>query len=122
MSNSEISWKFCEKILFRFFFIFFSLEIFTQDFTGNWLGGNLIIWDLGAKIFTPPFLWLNNYIFHFNYYPEDWTTFSGSLVLIRDITYLFIAVIICLAWTNIDNNRKTTASSISGLVKYFVFV
>lgn len=106
MSNSETTWKFQEKILFRFFFIFFSLEIFTQDFTGNWFGGNLFIWDLGAKIFTPPFLWLNGHIFHFNYHPEDWTTFSGSLVLVRDIAYLFLSLIICLTWTIVDGNRK----------------
>src|SRR5258706_6603775 len=81
-----------KKILFRFFFVSCILEIFTQNFTGNWwLGGVLSIWQLGEKFFTPPFLWLNNHIFHFYYYSEGWTTFSLSLALVRDITYLCLA-------------------------------
>lgn len=64
-----------------------------------------MIWRLGEKIFVAPCLWLNNHIFHFNYIPQTWTTFSGSLHTIRDIVYLLFTFCVCLIWMVIDKKR-----------------
>jgi hypothetical protein len=98
-------WPAWLKILFRFFFIFLSLQVFSDTFMGNWFGRTLLIWHLGEKIFVPPCLWLNDHIFHFKYKPESWTSFSGSLQTIRDVVYLFVSSMGCVVWTALDKKR-----------------
>jgi hypothetical protein len=100
----ETHWSLWRKILFRFFFIFFSLEILNQHFLGNWFPGGYV-WELGARIFTPPCLWLNDHFFHLYYKAESWTTFSASLVLIRMIVYLLLAFTGCLVWTLLQRKK-----------------
>jgi hypothetical protein len=106
MAEVNPEWHVLKKSLFRFFFVFFPLQILTQDFTGNWwLGKILSVWKLGEKFFTPPFLWLNDHVFHLYYHPPNWTTFSPSLNLIRHITYTAVALVACLVWTIVDKKR-----------------
>src|SRR5262245_40979740 len=89
------SWHPLRKAIFRFFFIFFALEIIVNhDFYILTFGINREMINLGQKIFTPPFLWLNDHIFHFNYNPiPGYFTFTYSLISVRHITYLGLAFI-----------------------------
>ncbi|MGE5109189.1 MAG: hypothetical protein ACM3H8_16745 [Sphingobacteriales bacterium] len=98
-------WKSWQKIAFRFFFLFLTLQIFTENFLGNLFGVTFFIWKLGEKIFVQPCLWLNHHIFHFKYSSQGWTTFSGSLHTIRDIVYLLAACLVCMLWTIFDKKR-----------------
>ncbi len=100
-------WTAWQKIAFRFFFLFLTLQILTENFTGNWFGRTLFIWKLGEKIFVQPCLWLNNHIFHFKYIPQTWTTFSGALHTIRDTVYLFLTCSVCVLWTIFDKKRTS---------------
>jgi len=100
-------WTATQKILFRFFFLFFSLQILTENFLGFLFGGDhLFMFDLAANIFTRPCLWLNDQIFHFKYKPLSWTIYSASLHTIRDIVYLVVSIFGCLIWTLFDRKRK----------------
>ncbi len=98
-------WTGLQKISFRFFFVFLTLQIITENFLGNLFGDTLVVWRLGEKIFVSPCLWLNHHLFHFKYLPESWTTFSGSLHTIRDTVYLLFSILICIAWTIYDKKR-----------------
>jgi len=100
-------WSPLQKIAFRFFFVFLSLQVLTENFLVFLFGiGDLTIWDIGAKIFTPPCLWLNDHIFHYKYIPQLWSSFSGALHTIRDIVYLLIAAIACIVWSILDRKRE----------------
>ena len=103
--NNNCQWTPWQKIAFRFFFIFFTLQILTESFFGNLFGSTLFVWRLGEKIFVPPCLWLNDHIFHFKYIPQTWTTFSGALHTIRDTVYLVLACSACVVWTILDKKR-----------------
>ncbi|MDP4261759.1 MAG: hypothetical protein Q8941_04450 [Bacteroidota bacterium] len=103
--SSHHRWTTGQKIAFRFFFLFLTLQIFTENFLGNLFGGTLFIWRLGEKIFVRPCLWLNDHIFHFKYIPQSWTTFSGSLHTIRDTVYLLLAFLVGGLWTIVDRKR-----------------
>ena len=103
--NSYHTWSAWQKISFRFFFVFLILQMLSENFLGNLFGGSLIIWRLGEKIFVRPCLWLNNHIFHFNYIPQTWTTFSGALHTIRDIVYLLLTCCVSVAWMVVDKTR-----------------
>lgn len=100
-------WRPWQRIAFRFFFIFLSLQVLTENFVGNWFGYSLVIWQLGEKIFVGPCLWLNKYIFHFHYIPASWTTFSLGLHTIRDTAYLVIAVVGAGVWAILDKKRTS---------------
>jgi hypothetical protein len=104
--NNNHPWTAWQKIAFRFFFLFLTLQILTESFWGNLFGGSLVIWRLGEKIFVQPCLWLNNHIFHFKYIPQSWTTFSGALHTIRDVVYLSISGLACVLWTIFDKKRS----------------
>src|SRR5258708_6357628 len=99
------SWTTVQKILFRFFFVFLSLQVLTENFLGNWFGGNLFMWRLGETIFTRPCLWLNDQIFHFKYLDQGWTSFSGALHTIRDFIYLLLSCVVCVIWSVLDRKR-----------------
>jgi hypothetical protein len=103
--NNDRPWKTWEKLLFRFFFTFLSLQVLTQDFMGNLFGGSLFVWTLGETIFTRPCRWLNEHFFHFKYLAQTWTTFSGALHTIRDIVYLLLSILSCIVWTTLDRRR-----------------
>ncbi|HEY4197633.1 MAG TPA: hypothetical protein VGM63_18960 [Mucilaginibacter sp.] len=105
--NTNTTWTTWQKIAFRFFFIFISLQTVTEVFWGNLFGDTLVIWRLGEKIFVPACLWLNQHIFHFTYRQQTWTTFSGSLHTIRDIMYLAVACLGCVVWTITDRKRTS---------------
>lgn len=104
-TRTHSEWTAGQKTAFRFFFIYLSLQILTESFLGNLVGYTIDIWGFGAKIFTPPMLWLNRHLFHFRYIPASWTTFSDSLHTIRDIVYLFLAALGCVIWTLTDKKR-----------------
>jgi len=104
-TNNSRPWSNWQKILFRFFFVFLSLQVVTEDFIGNWFGSTLFIWQLGERIFVNPCLWLNNHFFHFVYKSPGWTSFSGTLHTIRDAIYLLIALLTCILWTLFDKKR-----------------
>ncbi len=109
-SNTAFSgnpqWAAWQKITFRFFFILFTLQLFTDNFFAVWAGEFLLsVVKVSDKIFVRPTMWLNNHIFHFYYTPLHGFTFSASLHTIRDITYLFLACSGCIAWTVIDRKR-----------------
>ena len=106
MSNNPLQWTSLQKIAFRFFFVFLTLQVITESFTGNLFGSTLFIWRLGETIFVRPCLWLNVHFFHFKYIPQTWTTFSGSLHTIRDTVYLLIACLACVVWTVFDRERR----------------
>ena len=103
--NNDLTWTTWQKTSFRFFFVFLTLQMLSENFLGNLFGGSLIIWRLGEKIFVKPCLWLNNHIFHFNYIPQTWTTFSGALHTIRDIVYLLLSFCVCIVWMVVDKKR-----------------
>ena len=105
MSKNPLQWTSGQKIAFRFFFVFLTLQVITENFTGNLFGDTLFIWRLGETIFVQPCLWLNNHLFHFKYIPQTWTTFSGSLHTIRDTVYLLITCLACVLWTVFDRKR-----------------
>jgi|GEM_PF-2052406 hypothetical protein len=105
VSIADPKWGAGVKIAFRFFFIFLTLQILTESFLGNLVGFSIDIWGLGAKIFTPPCLWLNRHLFHFYYTPASWTIFSESLHTIRDIVYLGLTIVGCMIWTLADGKR-----------------
>jgi hypothetical protein len=106
MSKNPLQWTSWQKIAFRFFFVFLTLQVITEDFTGNLFGNTLVIWRLGETIFVQPCHWLNNHFFHFKYIPQTWTTFSGSLHTIRDTVYLLITCLACVLWTVLDRQRS----------------
>ncbi|MEO5563395.1 MAG: hypothetical protein ABIR18_08170 [Chitinophagaceae bacterium] len=99
-------WTLWQKIAFRFFFLFLSLQVLTENFLGNLFGDILFAWKLGEKVFVQPCLWLNNHFFHFKYIPQSWTTFSGSLHTIRDTIYFLFACLGCITWTIFDKKRN----------------
>jgi hypothetical protein len=108
--NDNRQWTGWQKMGFRFFFIFFILHEFFSDglYILSFGYSREILFriaGLAEKIFVPPCLWLNNHIFHFNYVPESWTTFSPSLRTIRDIVYLLTACVGCLVWSILDRKR-----------------
>jgi hypothetical protein len=103
--NTRSEWTVGQKIAFRFFFVYLTLQVLTDSFLGNLVGYTIDIWGPYAKIFTPPFLWLNRHLFHFRYIAASWTTFSDSLRTIRDIAYLFLAAMTCAIWTLSDKKR-----------------
>ena len=98
-------WTTGQKIAFRFFFVFLSLQVITENIWGNLFGVSLSVWTLGEKIFVAPCLWLNKHFFHFNYIPASWTTFSLSLHTIRDVTYLLLSALVCILWSYLDRKR-----------------
>jgi hypothetical protein len=98
-------WTAGQKIAFRFFFLFFMLQLLTENFMGNLFGDILFIWNLGEQLFTPPCLWLNKHVFHFKYIPQTWTTFSLALQTIREIVYLLLTCLGCGLWTALDRKR-----------------
>jgi hypothetical protein len=101
-------WHPLRRIFFRLAFIFFTLEIFAMEFFVLVLFGGKSFISLATsahKIFTPPFLYLNNRIFHFYYHPWGGYTFTNSLNLVRHITYLLLAVIGCAIWSVVDRQR-----------------
>jgi hypothetical protein len=104
-TKTRSEWTVGQKIAFRFFFIYLTIQILTDSFLWNLVGYTFDIWGPSAKIFTPPFLWLNRHLFHFRYIPASWTTFSDSLRTIRDIVYLFLAVLACAIWSVADKKR-----------------
>ena len=104
-TNAHSEWTAGQKKAFRFFFIYLTLQVLTDSFLGNLVGYTFDIWGPSARIFTPPFLWLNRHFFHFRYLPASWTTFSDSLRTIRDILYLFLAALVCVIWTLTDKRR-----------------
>jgi hypothetical protein len=106
-TKTHSDWTVGQKIAFRFFFTYFTLQVLTDSFLGNLVGYTFDIWGPSAKIFTPPFLWLNRHLFHFRYIPASWTTFSDSLRTIRDILYLFLAALACVIWTLADKKRAS---------------
>jgi hypothetical protein len=97
-------WRPLKKIAFRFFFIFFILEVFVMDFIVIWSGFNSSVLNW-METLTPPFLWLNNHIFHFHYRPVPGWTFTYSLDLVRNITYAGVALVGCLVWTILDRRN-----------------
>lgn len=99
------TWTGPQKIAFRFFFVFLTLQIITENFLGNLFGNTLFVWRLGEDIFVPSCHWLNHHFFHFKYAPESWTTFSGSLHTIRDTVYLIFSLVVCATWTIADKKR-----------------
>ncbi len=101
----QTSWTAGQKTAFRFCFVFFTLQVLTENFLGNWFGSTLFIWRLGEKIFVRPCLWLNHQLFHFKYIPPAWTSFSGSLHTIRDTVYLLLSCVACVLWTMLDKKR-----------------
>jgi hypothetical protein len=99
-------WTSWQKKAYRFFVIFLTLQVLTENFLGNLFGNTLFVWRLGEKIFVPPCLWLNGHLFHFKYIPQSWTTFSGALHTIRDIVYLVLASAGTVVWTMLDGKVK----------------
>src|SRR5215831_17078489 len=110
-TNTEIitikKWTSRQKIAFRFFFVFLSLQVMNQNFIGNWFGHTLVFWRLGETIFVRPCLWLNDHFFHFQYIHPGWTTFSPALNTIRDTVYLLLSALACLIWTFLDRKRPS---------------
>lgn len=99
-------WTAGQKIAFRFLFVFLGLQVLTDNFLALLYGDALMtISKLAQKIFTPPCLWLNEHIFHFNYHEFPGYTFSLSLHTIRDIVYLLLATIACSVWSILDRKR-----------------
>ena len=105
--NSNHPWTAWQKIAFRFFFPFLTLQVLSENFMGNLFGRTLYIWQLGERIFVPPCVWLNDHFFHFHYISGGWTTFSLALHTIRDAVYLVACVLICAVWTLADKKRKS---------------
>jgi hypothetical protein len=107
-TNSDSQhWHLFHKILFRFLFVFFFLEILTTvDFAVIGLGFSRAVGAWGQKTFTPPFLWLNNHVFHFYYNPYQLFTFSQTLILVRLIFFLIVTVAACAIWSIVDRNRS----------------
>ena len=99
-------WTSWQRKAYRFFFIFLTLQVLTENFLGNLFGNTLFVWRLGEKIFVPPCLWLNSHLFHFKYIPQSWTTFSGALHTIRDIVYLVLASAGAVIWTRLDRKAQ----------------
>lgn len=106
-TTKQFPWRPWQRIAFRFFFIFLSIQVLTENFIGNWFGYSLVIWRLGEQIFVAPCLWLNKHLFHFHYIPASWTTFSLGLHTIRDTAYLALAIIGAAVWTIIDKKRAS---------------
>lgn len=107
MTTINSSWHPIHKIAFRFLFVFFVLEIFlTTDFAVLITGirGPLILWS--QKVFTPPFRWLNDSIFHFYYNTWGWFTFTFTLSLVRFICFLMVSLVASLVWTLLDTKRQ----------------
>ena len=108
--RSDLHWTPLQKITFRFFFVFLILQeafaeglyIISFSYTRNITLG---IVSLTEKIFVAPCLWLNDHIFHLNYVPGSWSTFTLTLHTIRDIAYFFIAFLVCLLWSVFDRKR-----------------
>ncbi len=99
-------WTVAQKIAFRFFFVFLSLQVLTESFLGVlFRDDNYKIWNSIAERFTQPCLWLNDHIFHFKYIPSVYSSFTGSLNTIRDIVYLLVAALACAVWTMADRKR-----------------
>jgi len=103
--NNPTPWTAGQKIAFRFFFIYLTLQVLTENFLGPVFGFSQAGFTIGASIFTRPCLWLNRHFFHFNYIPAYWSTFSESLHTIRDILYLLLAMLACLLWSFLDRKR-----------------
>jgi hypothetical protein len=106
LQHTHPSWTVFRKTVFRFLFIFILLEILLSvDFIGILCGFNtsVILW--GNRIYTPPFLWLNDTVFHFHYNPYQAYTFTPTLTLVRFLTFSGIAAIGCLAWSVADRTR-----------------
>jgi hypothetical protein len=99
-------WTSWQKKAYRFFFIFLTLQVLTENFLGNLFGNTLFMWRLGEKVFVSPCLWLNGRLFHFKYIPQSWTTFSGALHTIRDILYLVLACAGAVIWTMLDGKAQ----------------
>jgi hypothetical protein len=104
--NSNHQWTTGQKIAFRFFFVFLTLQVLTESFFGNLFGANRDIWTLGETIFVPPCLWLNKHFFHLKYNSQGWTTFSAVLHTIRDTVYLLLSILACVLWTIFDRKRS----------------
>ncbi len=104
--NSNHQWTNLQKIAFRFFFVFLSLQVLTEDFLGVLFRDNgYKIWNAIAERFTQPCLWLNDRFFHFKYVPNIYTTFTYSLHSIRDFVYLLTTTLACTIWTIADKKR-----------------
>ena len=103
--NGNHQWPSWQKIAFRLFFVFLSLQVLTENFIGPIFNFSPLVWKLAEKIWIPPTLWLNKRIFHFNYLSEGWTTFSAVLHTIRDTVYLLAACLAAAIWTIIDQKR-----------------
>jgi len=113
-------WTRWQKMAYRFFFIFLTLQVLTENFLGNLFGNTLFVWRLGEKVFVPPCLWLNGHLFHFKYIPQSWTTFSGALHTIRDIVYLALACAGAVIWATLDRKAKDYHRQLVWFSKFLV--
>src|SRR5450755_2616110 len=103
-----VSWRLSQKIAFRFFFILLGLSTYHCL--------NLVIertfglrnWTPFYKIFSAPFHWLDQHIFHTGYDPAKHSSNPGDnhFGVVFCLTILLISVIGTIIWTALI--RKTT--------------
>ncbi len=99
-------WTTGQKMLFRFCFIFFTLEVlFTPIFLDRLLLSNHAVWDGIDRLNEPVFLWLNNRFFHYPYQWQQWGFFKSPLKLVQDISFIMAALFGCIVWTLADSKR-----------------
>lgn len=116
-------WTNTSKIAFRFFFVFLSLQIFTENFWAFFLRiDKLDSYNILADLFTRPALWLNEHFFHRKYLPTPYGSFSETLHTIRDAVYLFISVITATIWSVLDRRRANYEMLHYWFSRFLVFV
>jgi len=108
MNVSLNSWRFHEKVLFRFFFIFLGLStIFCWDLI---LSLMFEVKDYANQyhFLTRPFHWLDQHIFHSGYDPSKHESFpqDNHFAVVFYLTFLLIAVAGTICWSVIDRKKS----------------
>lgn len=114
MATSVISWKPWQKIIFRFFFLFFSVSSITgiefiallSSFAFSKNGFKL--GDL-FKPLTGALHWLDAHIYHIGYHPKVHGSFPGDnhFGIVFYITVFFVVALATATWSILDKKRES---------------
>lgn len=108
--NETESWSVLQKIAFRFFFVFISLntwfaynilnEIFYPRYD-KWVGGMMFL--------ARPLYWLDRHFYHIGYKPAQYpkvTLNDRPVGWVLLITIAVLSIVACVLWSIIDKKRK----------------
>ena len=108
--NKKQDWTVLQKIAFRFFFIFISLNTwFRYSVIVDIFYPRYLFWVKSLSVLNNPLYWLDKHFYHVGYYPA-----ANPLIVLDDkpigwvllITITWFSILVCIVWSVIDNKKR----------------